>query len=314
MKYKVLITAPYFQPVITKFQHIFDENDIQIIAPPVKERFSEEQLLQVIEDIDGVIGGDDQFTQKVLQKAKKLKVISKWGTGIDSIDLITCKKLGIAVRNTPNAFSEAVADSVIGYVLCFARQIPWMDKEMREGRWRKIPSRTLRECTLGVIGVGNVGKVVVRRALGFGMMVIGNDIIEMPEDFLKSTGLRMVAKDELLEQADFISMNCDLNPTSFHLLDDRDFNLMKSTAIVMNTARGPVIHEQALVRALETKRIAGAALDVFEDEPLHGESSLLQMSNVLLAPHNANSSPAAWERVHQNTVKNLLEELKRSKR
>jgi D-3-phosphoglycerate dehydrogenase len=185
---------------------------------------------------------------------------------------------------------------------------------MREGIWRKIPSRALCECTLGVIGVGNVGKVVVRRALGFGMTVIGNDINEMPEDFLKSTGLRMIAKDELLRQADFISMNCDLNPTSFHLLDDRDFNLMKSAAIVMNTARGPVIHEQALVRALETKRIAGAALDVFEDEPLHDESPLLKMSNVLLAPHNANSSPAAWEHVHQNTVKNLLEELQRSKR
>ena len=311
MKYKVLITAPYFQPVIGRFKQIFDENAIEVIVPTVNERCTEKELLQYIEDIDGVICGDDKFTEKVLQKATKLRVISKWGTGIDSIDQEVCKRLGIAVRNTPNAFSEPVADTVIGYMLSFARQLPWMDQAIKRGEWIKIPSKALRECTLGVIGVGNVGKTVVRRALGFGMKILGNDIVEMPMEFVKSTHIKMISKDELLRESDFVSLNCDLNPTSHHLMSVQEFSTMKPTAIIINTARGPVIDEKALIQALQRKNIAGAALDVFEDEPLPKDSPLLTLPNVLLAPHNANSSHEAWERVHQNTMKNLLEELKR---
>lgn len=314
MRYKVLITAPYFQPVITRFKHIFDENEIEIIAPHVRERCSEDELIRYIEDIDGVISGDDRFTEIVLLKAKKLKVISKWGTGIDSIDQEACNRLGITVRNTPNAFSEPVADSVMGYILCFARQLPWLDKAVKGGRWEKTSTSALRECILGVIGVGNVGKVVVRRALGFGMKVLGNDIVPIDPEFLQSTGIEMVSKEDLLKKADFVSVNCDLNPTSYHLLGEREFTSMKPTAIVINTARGHVIDEKALISALQKKQIAGAALDVFEDEPIPKDSPLMTMQNVLLSPHNANSSPVAWERVHQNTIKNLLEELQRNRK
>ena len=120
-----------------------------------------------------MISGDDQFTERVLKRAKNLKVISKWGTGIDSIDVDACRRLGIAVRNTPNAFSEPVADTVIGYMLCFARQLLNMNENMKEGSWYKIPGVSLAECTLGVIGVGNVGKAVVRRAAAFNMQILG---------------------------------------------------------------------------------------------------------------------------------------------
>lgn len=309
MRWKVLISAPYMQPVIDRFRPIWAEYGIEVVAPPVNERLDEEALLKWIGDIDGVICGDDRFTERVLQAAPKLKVIAKWGTGIDSIDQAACERLGIAVRNTPNAFSEPVADSVIGYILCFARQLPWMDRQMKHGVWQKLPGRALRECTLGVIGVGNVGKAVVRRAVAFGMKVLGNDLVVMPTDFLRQTGLRMVAKHELLRQADFVSLNCDLNPTSFHLISDAEFALMKPNAVLINTARGPVVDEPALIRALQTGRIAGAALDVFEVEPLPADSPLRRMDNVLLAPHNANSSPQAWEHVHHRTIQNLLDEL-----
>ena len=312
MGWKVLVTAPYMQPVIDRFRPVFAENDVEIVVPPVNERFEEADLLPWLGDVDGVICGDDRFTERVLQAAPRLKVISKWGTGIDSIDQAACQRLGIAVRNTPNAFSEPVADTVMGCVLCFARNLLRLDRRMREGIWHKTTSRALRECTLGVIGVGNVGKVVVRRALAFGMRVLGNDIVEMPADFLTETGIEMVSEETLLRQADFISLNCDLNPTSYHLISDPEFSLMKPTAYLINTARGPIIDEPALVRALQEERIAGAALDVFEVEPLPEDSPLRQMDNVLLAPHNANSSPEAWERVHQNTIRNLLEVLERS--
>jgi D-3-phosphoglycerate dehydrogenase len=311
MYLKVLVTAPYMQMVIDRFRYIFEEKGIELIVPTVKERFDEQELLEWVTDIDGVICGDDQFTQRVLRAAPRLKVLSKWGTGIDSIDQAACKRLGIAVRNSPNAFSEPVADTVLGYILSFARRLPWMDRIMRQGQWRKLPSVSLRERTLGVIGVGNVGKAVVRRAAAFGMRLLGNDLVEMPFDFLVENRIDMISKEDLLQQADFVSLNCTLNPTSFHLISDNEFALMKSTAVIINTARGPIIDEPALVRALKSEQIAGAALDVFEQEPLPAESPLLKMDNVMLASHNANSSPEAWERVHQNTVQNLLVELEK---
>ena len=306
MHVKVLVTAPYMQMVIDRFRHIFEEKGIELIVPIVKERFEEEELLQWVTDVDGVICGDDQFTERVLRAAPKLKVLSKWGTGIDSIDQEACKRIGIAVCNTPNAFSEPVADSVLGYMLNFARRLPWMDRIIRQGRWTKLPSIALRECTLGIIGVGNVGKAVVRRATAFGIRVLGNDLGEIPLDFLAENQIDMISKEELLEQADFVSLNCTLNPTSYHLISDNEFALMKHTAVIINTARGQIIDEPALIRALKSEQISGAALDVFEQEPLPTESPLLEMDNVMLSSHNANSSPEAWQRVHQNTVQNLL--------
>lgn len=311
MRWKVLVTAPYMQPVIDQFRSIFDDHEIEPIVPPVEERFDEEDLLKWVAQVDGVICGDDRFTKRVLQATTRLKVISKWGTGIDSIDQTACKEMGIAIRNTPNAFSEPVADSVLGYILCFARKLLWMDRTMHQGVWEKIPGRALRECTLGVIGVGNVGKAVVRRGVAHGMRVLGNDIVEMPADFVTKTGIEMVAKEELVQHSDFISLNCDLNPTSHHLMNDARFAQMRPTAVVINTARGPVVDEAALIRALQNERIAGAALDVFKQEPLPADSPLRGMDNVMLAPHNANSSPEAWARVHQNTIRNLIEELEK---
>lgn len=311
MNWKVLISAPYMQPVVERFRPMLEENGCDLFVPPVEERFEEEDLLQWINAIDGVICGDDRFTEKVLSAAPRLKVISKWGTGIDSIDQDACQKLGIAVCNTPNAFSEPVADTVLGYMLSFARNIPFMDTAMKAGVWEKIPGRSLRECTLGVLGVGDVGKAVVRRAVGFGMTILGHDLKEMPESFLTETGIQMVtSKEELLRNSDFVSVNTDLNSTSYHLMNKEAFSMMKPTAVLINTSRGPVVHEEALVEALKSKQIAGAGLDVFEFEPLPEASPLRNMDNVLIAPHNSNSSPEAWEHVHLNTINNLLRELK----
>ena len=298
---------------IDRFRCIFDAHNIELIIPPVKEHLSEKELLKLISNIDGVIAGDDEFTERVLKKASRLRVISKWGTGIDSINTKACKRYGCIVCNTPDAFTDAVADTVMGYILCFARQLPWMDKDMRISKWRKSPSLALHECTLGVIGVGNIGKAVLRRAIAFGMKILGNDIVEMPPEFIDETGLAMVSKKSLLKNANFVSINCNLNKTSFHLMGEKEFSIMKPQAYLINTARGRIIDEKALIEALRKKNIAGAALDVFEQEPLLKKSPLHKMQNVLLAPHNANSSPEAWERVHQNTVNNLINILTRSK-
>lgn len=309
---RVLISAPYMQPTIDRFRALFEEHQIELVVPPVNERLEEAELLHWMSDIDGVICGDDRFTAQVLAAAPRLKVICKWGTGIDSIDQAACQAYGVALRNTPNAFSEPVADTTLGYVLCFARNLVAMDRAMKQGVWQKIPGVALNETTLGVVGVGNVGQAVVRRAVSFGMRVLGCDPRQPSTDFITATGIEMVTYETLLQHADFISLNCDLNPTSYHLVDAAALAQTKPTAVLINTARGPVVDEAALIAALEAGRLAGAGLDVFENEPLPADSPLRQMPNVLIAPHNSNSSPRAWENVHQNSIRQLLAVLEQS--
>ncbi len=310
MGYTVLISAPYFLAVLERFRPLFEAYQMDLITPAVTERLEEDALLAYAGQFDGALCGDDRFSARVLEACvPRLKVISKWGTGIDSIDREAAARLGVQVRNTPNAFTLPVADTVLGYILAFARQLPWMDRTLKAGGWEKRPARSLSECTLGVIGVGNIGKAVLRRARAFGMTLLGNDIVPIAPDFIAEYGVEMVSLRHLLERADFVSLNCDLNPTSYHLINAETLGWMKPTAVLINTARGPVVDEAALIAALQAGRIAGAALDVFEVEPLPLDSPLRRMENVLLAAHNANASPAAWERVHWNTLRNLFDGL-----
>jgi D-3-phosphoglycerate dehydrogenase len=310
MKYKVLFTAPYMIPFVDRFKPVFDQYGIDLIVPDVRERMEEADLLKYAGQFDGAICGDDRYTARVIEACRpRLKVISKWGTGIDSIDAQACSRHSIRLCRTTNAFTLPVADTVLGYMLAFARRQPWMDRDIKSGKWEKIPGLALSECTLGVIGVGNIGKAVTRRARAFGMQVYGTDIIDIDHVFVTETGIQMTDLPTLLAQADFISVNCDLNPTSHHLINNDTLALVKPNAVLINTARGSIVEEQALIAALQARRLAGAALDVFEYEPLPLDSPLMKMDNVVLAPHNSNSSPAAWERVHWNTIRNLVEGL-----
>ena len=303
----LLLSAPYMIPFLERFQPYFDQYNLELIIPEVHERLNKGQLLELAGKFDGTICGDDQYDSEVINAcAPRLKVISKWGTGIDSIDKESAQKLGVKVYRTLNAFTIPVADTVMGYILAFARRQPWMDKEIKSGNWSKLPGHALSESTLGVIGVGNIGKAVLSRAHGFGMHLLGNDIIPVDPGFINKLGIEMTSLEDLLSKADYISVNCDLNRTSYHLIKRETLSQMKSNTVVINTARGHVIDESALVEALQTGTIAGAALDVFEVEPIPPDSPLLSMENVMLAPHNANSSPAAWEQVHWNTLRNLL--------
>ena len=307
MTQRVLFSAPYLLPVLDSFRPLLEAAGLEVVTASVVERLSESELLRYAGQIDGVVCGDDQFSRRVLEAfAPRLKVISKWGTGIDSIDRRAALELGIEVGSTPGAFSHPVGDTVLAFILAFSRRLPWIDREMKAGRWEKLPGRSLRECTLGVIGVGRCGREVLRRAKGFGMRLLGNDIVSIPEDFVREVGLEMLPLASLLEQADFVSLNCDLNPTSHHLIDAAALRLLRPQAVLVNVSRGAVVEEPALIEALRAGRLAGAALDVFEQEPLPLDSPLRGFDNVLLAPHNANSSPEAWARVHRNTLRNLF--------
>lgn len=303
----VLVTAPYMLPYMQRFKPILEYFGLTVLQPEVHERFSEEEILRYAGQFVGTICGDDRYSARVIAAcAPALRVISKWGTGIDSIDQQAAAEFGVRVLNTPNAFTVPVSESVLASMLNFSRQQPWMDQAMKAGNWKKIQGKTLSESTLGVVGVGNVGKAVLRRARAFGMRLLGNDIVEIAPDFLLEEGVEMTSLQDLLSRSDFISLNCTLNPTSHHLINRETLSYCKRDAVIINTSRGPVIDESALIAALQAGQLRGAALDVFEVEPLPLESPLLQMENVLLSPHNTNSSPFFWERVHWNTLRNLL--------
>ncbi len=310
MKFTVLLTAPYMIPFLDRFQPVFTKHNIELIVPDVQERMEEDDILKYAGQFDGAICGDDRYSARVIEAcAPRLKVISKWGTGVDSINAEACSRFNVKLGRTPNAFTTPVADTILGYMLAFARRQPWMDAAMKRGEWQKIPGRALNESTLGIIGVGNIGKAVTRRARAFGMKVYGTDIIEVDHVFVSETGIEMTDLSSLLSQSDFVSVNCELNDTSRHLINTNTLSQMRSNAVLINTARGPIVKEVDLISALQNKKIAGAALDVFEFEPLPKDSPLLKMDNVMLAPHNSNSSPTAWERIHWNTIKNLCEGL-----
>ena len=310
-KWKILVTAPYFQNAYNRYELRMRDMGLEPVLPKVNERLSEQELLDMVKDVDGVISGDDQFTERVLKAAGKLKVISKWGTGIDSVDTEAAAQLGIAVRNTPGAFSDPVADTVFAFILAFSRALHLQDSDIRAGIWKKRTCFALRGLTLGIVGVGDCGSAVARRARGFGLNLLGNDIREIDRDVVEETGIHMSGLDELLARSDFVSMNCDLNPTSRQLMNADRFAAMKSGAYYITTCRGPVTVENALIEALQSRHIAGAGLDVFEDEPLADDSALRTVNNVLLCPHNANSDPATADRIHESTLAHLIEELEK---
>lgn len=310
-KLRVLITAPPILPSVPEYLPLLAEVGVEGFVPDfdVIESLSEEELNRLLVDVDGILCGDDAISKAVLEKANKLKVVSKWGTGIDSIDSKAAAELGITVRRVEDAFANPVSDTVLTYILMFARQVIQKHQLVRDGDWRKVKSFSLSEQTLGVIGVGHIGKAVIERARAFGMKVYGCDTKSMSEDYIHHSGIEMVSREQLFSESDFISLNCDLNKTSQHILDADAFKQMKSTACVINTARGSLIDETALVEALQSGQIGGAGLDVFEVEPLPDDSPLCQMDNVWLSPHNSNASPSVFKRVDQVSINNLLSSL-----
>ncbi|MBI2058247.1 MAG: phosphoglycerate dehydrogenase [Nitrospirae bacterium] len=304
-----MVSAPPLIQSLDAFREVFVRHGIEIVVAQAQQRLGEAELIPLVRDIDGTICSDDEYNDRVLEAAPRLKVISRWGTGMDSIDLTSAERRGIRVTNVPGAFTEPVADTVLAFMLAFSRRIVESDRIVRSGSWEKTASRSLGECALGVIGVGEIGKAVIRRASAFGMRVLGHDPVSPPADFLQAHRVSMVPLQDLLRTADFASLNCSLNPTSHHLIGDAELRLMKPSAYLINTSRGPVVDENALARALAEGRIAGAALDVFENEPLPAHSPLRKYDHCFLAPHNANASPAAWRMTHERAILNLLSAL-----
>ncbi|MCX6022237.1 MAG: phosphoglycerate dehydrogenase [Chloroflexi bacterium] len=311
MRPRVLILCPQLQVTLDRYRGLFEERGVDLDVPPVVQGMKAAELLAIIDRYDGVIAGDDEFSAAVLEKgaAARLKVVSKWGVGVDAIDLEAAGRLGLPVTNTPNVFGDEVADVVVGYLVLLARQLHKLDAAVRAGVWLKIPGMSLRGKTLGVIGVGSIGQAVVRRGLAMGMNVVGYDL-RVPEGIEQQLpGLRIAPFDEVIAGADFITLNCNLTPENRHMLAAPQFAMMKDGVRIINTSRGPLIHEAALVEALRSGKVAGAALDVFEEEPLPAESPLRGFDQCIFGTHNSSNTLDAVLRVNERAIANLLEKL-----
>jgi D-3-phosphoglycerate dehydrogenase len=266
---------------------------------------TEEELTDLLRGIDGAIVSSDPFTARVIQAADRLRVISRTGVGYDAVDVPAATKRGVIVTTTPGVNRHAVADWALALILCCARKVPESLEEVRRGAWTRYLGMDLAEKTLGVVGLGTIGKEVAKRAKAFGMRLLAFDLVQdLP--FAAGQGITYVPLEDLLRQSDFVSIHCFLNAATRHLINAERLLLMKPTAFLINTARGGIVDNEALYRALLAKRIAGAGLDVFEGEPLRADSPLRALESVYLSPHTAGSTADARTRSGRMAAENLV--------
>ncbi len=246
---------------------------------------SEAQLVQALPGIAGVVAGSDKFTARALDAADSLKVISRVGVGFDAIDLAAATRKGIVVTTSPvQELFEAMADMTIGLMIAISRAIPQLDRNLKAGKWTRITGPHLFNRTLGIVGLGRIGKEVAKLAKAFRMRVLCYDVVK-DEAFATEQGLVYVDLAELLKESDYVSIHTPLTPATRGLLNRERLAMMKPTAYLINTSRGPVVDEEALYWALTNKVIAGAASDVFQKEPVNPDNPLLQLDNFIGTPH-----------------------------
>lgn len=262
-------------------------------------RISDEEKLPLVKDMDYLVLHPAEFSSDLLREAKSLRLVQLLTAGYDKIDLGVTQELGIPVATNGGANAWAVAEHAITLLLAVYKRLIPTDRTMREGRWRQgVSGFSIIEVagkTLGLIGAGNIGRKVARRLAAFETSVIYYDVIPAP-DIEKDLGARRVSLEEVLREADIITLHLPLLPETRGLIGRKEFAMMKPKAVLLNTSRGPVVDEEALIEALREKRIAGAGLDVFREEPLPGDSPLVEFDNVVLTPHVGGHSYEAWFR------------------
>lgn len=313
-RWRVLVSCPPMLLTLDECQERFAAEGLDVVAADLVQQLSEDELCEIIADFDGVIAGDDPFTARVLARGRegRLKVLAKWGVGVDAIDLEAARRLGIATSNTPGMFGDEVAEVALGYLILLARGLHRIDAAVRRGEWLKIQGTSLRGKVAGIVGVGDIGSTIAHHFHALGMRVMGHDPKPIGGTLLAETGLQQVDLDYLFSHADCIVLSCNLTPDNVHLLGEEAFSKMKKGVWIINVARGPLIEEQALIAALDSGRVGGAALDVFETEPLPEGHPLAGYEQVILGSHNSSNTREAVLRVNQLAISNLVRDLGRA--
>jgi len=301
---KILITPRSFASTSDKPNDLLTEKGYEIIRNNTGRPFTNTEMLNMIEDVDGIIIGIDDFNGNIIDNAKNLKVISKYGVGLDNVDLKAACEKNIIVTNTPHANSNAVADLAFALMLSLARRIPEADRKTKDDKWEKIIGNSVWEKTLGIIGLGKIGKQLVKRAKGFNMKIFVYDI-NKDKEFAENYNVNYVNKEQLLKESDFISLHVPLNENTRGLIGKDELNLMKRKAFLINTSRGGLIEEDSLYKALKEGKIKGAGLDAYNNEPPEN-SPLKELKNIIMTSHNGAYTEEAIEKMGVQAAKNLI--------
>lgn len=310
--------------LLTRKLHDFAIKELQkryeIVIHHGKIPMPKKALIEKIKNVDGLICFPyDMIDEQILENAKKLRVISTYSVGYDHIDLGVAKKKGIKIGYTPEVLTNATADLTIGLILDLMRRITEGDRLIRAGKWSLIFGAhdyvgvDLEGKTLGMLGMGRIGQAVIKRAHGFGLDIIYHTRTRLAKSQEKRLGIRFVSFDELIKTSDVLSIHTPHTKQTHHIIDWKNLQKMKKTSIIINTARGKIISEKDLIKALKTKTIAGAALDVFEYEPIGKNHPLVKMQNVVLAPHIGSSSAETRAKMAHITIQNMILGLQKKK-
>jgi len=302
-----------FRVVITDCDHGSIEEEKEEVARIGAELVlaqvqQEEDLIRSCREADGLINQYAILSRKVLENLSKCKVVSRYGVGVDSVDLKAATDLGIIVANVPDYCMDEVADQTVSMILALIRKIVFFDKQVKAGVWdfrEGIPIHRIKGKTMGLIGCGKIGLEVARRISGFGVKVIAFD----PYLAKAPAGIELKDFDSVLKESDMISVHCPLNQATRHLIGEREFRKMEKKPIVINTSRGPIVDEEALTRAIEQNRISGAGLDVLEKEPPGAGHPLLSRDNVVFSPHISFYSVESISELKRRTAKNVADVL-----
>lgn len=303
-KPRVLITTKFRHPNDTVDRYL-RENDFETIFNYWHGGRTEDEMISILRGIDGVIASSDPFTARVLNAADQLKVICREGVGYDAIDVDAATARGIVVSNTPGGNHHAVAEYAFALLLTCSRKIVQNLAEVRENRWTRHMGVDLAGKTLGIVGLGTIGKEVAQRARAFEMRVLAYDL-KQDNDYAKEHQLAYVPLEQLLQESDFVTLHVFLSSQSRHMINAERLALMKPTAYLINASRGAVVDTEALIEALKEKRLAGAALDTFEQEPLPEDSPLRQFENVYLLPHAAGATTDAHDAMGMKAAENVM--------
>lgn len=302
--YKVLVASRSFGPNCPDAVQRLISSGVELVANPWGRAPNENELASVIGDFDALISGTEPVTARVLTSAAHLKIIAKHGVGFDNIDLDAAVAHQIPVAIAGGAIADSVADMALALLLACARHIPQGDRAVRRGKWPRLVGVELRGKTLGVVGLGQIGREVVKRAKSFGMNIVAHDVFRH-EQFAQEHGVRYLSLNDLLAESDFVTLHAPVTDESRFLINAMTLMLMKPTAYLINTARGELIDEAALAEALRERRIAGAACDVFLREP-PGDNALLTLDNFIAAPHGAGQTQDGLRKLGEVTVDNIL--------
>ena len=303
---KVLITPPSFAKTDDAPLELLKEKGFECIRNLHNVPLSKAEMIGQIHDCEGLILGVDPCDKDVLSSAPKLKVVSRYGVGADNVDTTYCREHGIAFYRTVGVNADAVADSAFALMMAVSKKIVEIDADVRAGHWHEPETFEINHKTLGLVGLGNIGAKVARRAAGFDMKVIAYDPYRN-EELAESVGATYRGTlDEVLKEADIISLHLPICPETCHLIGEREIALMKPRAVLVNTSRGGIVDETALIEALENDRILGAGLDVFEKEPLDKDSPFFKLKNVILSPHCSADTFETTRKVSMAAAQNLI--------